>query len=85
MLSFNLAVLDDSCHSHSLAASYGVHFCVVVFFFTFGVNICSVSLHLIKGMSVIARDREMKESARRGPQDEEALCCSFALCLLLLA
>ena len=35
--------------------------------------------------NVIARDREMRESARKGSQDKAALCCSFALFLLLLA
>ena len=27
----------------------------------------------------------MRESARKGPQDEEALCCSLARCLVVLA
>ena len=34
---------------------------------------------------VIPRDREMRESARKGPQDEEALCCSLVHCLIVLA
>ena len=34
---------------------------------------------------VIPRDREMRESARKGPQDEEALCCSLMRCLVVLA
>ena len=63
MLSFHLVVLDQRCHSHSLAG-YGVNFCV---FFTFGVNISSVTLNSIKGM--LYQETERRKNLReKGPK-----------------
>ena len=80
MLAFHLMVLHHWHHSHS-PASYGVNFCV-----SFRFQCQHFQCYLILDQAiVIPRDREVRESARKGPHDEEALCCSLACCLVFLA
>ena len=72
----------DVVRTHS--PSFGVNFCVNISLslLTFPVP---VNLYLFKELIVIPRDREMREPARKGPQDEEAICCSLPQCLVVLA